>query len=409
VHPDSQFAARAFGWAERARARAFLDWVAGESPPIASIAEVQQLLGRREVLLEYSVGDSSTALWAIGKTRWQHFMLPRRATLRLQVEKLHRGLSDPATAESQSSREAARALYRALIEPAESVLKGADQLIIAADGILTLVPFEALLARDDSGGRVPKGGWLAERFSTAYAVSASSLKHVGSRVGSGGVLLVGDPDFGTAMSGTNGEPPALPRLPHAAEELRSVERLASPRPVRVLSGSQASRDAMLGLPELGTASILHLASHGETDVVEPLRSRIWLAPDSASADPSVLELGQIMSLRLASELVTLSACETGLGRIEGGEGVIGLARGFLIAGSRSVVVSLWKVEDRSTARLMERFYERAFDKGMGKREALSHARRDLLSRAETRSPFHWAPFILIGDPDPLISSRSATR
>ena len=154
--------------------------------------------------------------------------------------------------------------------------------------------------------------------------------------------------------------------------------------------------------ELPDAGVLHLATHGRADENDPARSGLWLAaasaagqPDSTAA-PGFLSVDDILGLRLHAELVTLSACETGLGRLERGEGVMGLTRAFLVAGARNVVVSLWRVNDSSTALLMEGFYGAALDRGQTLEEALASSKRALLGAAETRSPYYWAPFILAG-------------
>jgi CHAT domain-containing protein len=129
---------------------------------------------------------------------------------------------------------------------------------------------------------------------------------------------------------------------------------------------------------------------------EPERSGLWLAPDPGTSTPSRIEVADVTDLKLAAGLVTLSACETGLGRIESGEGVIGLSRAFMGAGAHSVMVSLWPVNDRSTADLMSRFYRRALDGKTSRDDALASAKRALLASADMRAPFHWAPFVLIG-------------
>jgi CHAT domain-containing protein len=153
---------------------------------------------------------------------------------------------------------------------------------------------------------------------------------------------------------------------------------------------------LLALPSLGTARVIHVATHGEANESEPSRSGLWLAAPTDSAAPGFLSVGDIAGLKLSADLVTLSACETGVGRLERGEGVIGLTRAFLASGARGVVVSLWPVNDRSTARLMETFYESLLKKKRGAAESLADARRKLLGEAETRSPFYWAPFVLVG-------------
>jgi CHAT domain-containing protein/Tfp pilus assembly protein PilF len=388
-HPDSGYAAEAFHWAERARARALLDQLAGggEAAQPLTLPEARRLVGPGEALLEYSLGDSSTTLWVITGGAVRTHMLPGRKSLQTRGEVLRRGLADPQRAESRSTLNAARALWRALIEPALPALAGVRHLILSPDGPLQLVPFEALLATDPVEGRPPAAGdWLASRFATSYTFSAGALFALRGEAAGRAVVAVADPSFGDA----------LPALPNTAEEAAVLSALAPPRPYVGLAGAEATRERLLALPELSQAGVLHIATHGVANEVEPDRSGLWLAVE-AGGQPGLLAVPDIRRLRLQAELVTLSACETGLGRLERGEGVVGLTRAFLAAGSKSVVVSLWKVNDRSTARLMRTFYEGLLREKRGRPESLAAARRALLKAPETRAPFYWAPFVLIGE------------
>ena len=166
-----------------------------------------------------------------------------------------------------------------------------------------------------------------------------------------------------------------------------------------LTGDFATRTRLLALPALHEASLIHIATHGEANEAEPERSGLWLAEENGV--PGFLGLGDILGIPLDASLVTLSACETGYGRLERGEGVIGLSRAFLAAGARSVVVSLWKVNDRSTALLMQQFYGPLLQKRAPAAAALAAAKRALLANPETRSPFYWAPFVLVGAYGPI--------
>ena len=405
--PDSGYAARAFEWSERARARAFLDAAAaaGARPrgePTLTLDQVRRgLRSSHEALLEYSVGDSGTSLWVIRRDRWKHFMLPARAALRVRIATLRQGLANPGTADASEIHATERELYRVLIAPAETELAGVDQLVIAADGVLSLIPFEVLLARDAPGERAPPGAYLVERYTISYAPSASALAIRAVAAGGPRIVAVGDPAFGHAP--LQGADPAamaanvaLEALPYTAAELATLAHLAGRRPYLALSGSAATRERLLRLAELPSAGVIHLATHGDVNATEPDRSGLWLAPDSGSAQPSRLEVRDIVKLRLTAGLVVLSACETGMGRLERGEGVIGLARAFLLAGAQCTLVSLWKVNDRSTSLLMERFYRRALDGRTSRAQALAEAKRALLRTEATHSPFFWAPFILIG-------------
>jgi CHAT domain-containing protein len=222
--------------------------------------------------------------------------------------------------------------------------------------------------------------------------------------GPGGLVALGDPAFVPDSSAAEVVVPAagapvLSPLPHTAAEVTALQALAGERPFEALTGAAATRQRLLGLPALERAQVVHFATHGEANLREPQRSGLWLAREETG--PGFLPVRDILGLRLDADLVALSACETGVGRLERGEGVLGLARAFLATGARSVLVSLWKVNDRSTALLMERFYRPLLERGMPRERALAQAKRALLADAETRSPFYWAPFVLVGAGGPL--------
>ena len=390
----------AFAWSERGRARALLDRLAESGAPARPVGldEVRAALDprAREALVAYSVGDSSTSAWVVTAAGWRHHVLPARAALRTRAEVLRRALADPERALSPAALEAARALYRMVVEPLERDLAGARRLIVVPDGPLARVPFEALLAADPRGGAVPRGGWLAERLALDYEPSASALVSRRARPGAGAtadIVVLADPRFGAG-------PPALAPLPSTAAEAAALAALGGTR-VTALTRADATRARLLAVPALARAGVIHLATHGTADEAEPARGGLWLAaPDSAAA-PELLSVADVSRLSLAADLVTLSACESGLGRLERGEGVLGLSRAFLAAGAHSVVVSLWSVNDRSTAALMSTFYRELLAHGAARDRALATARRELLAAPATRSPFYWAPFVLVGDPGPL--------
>jgi CHAT domain-containing protein len=144
--------------------------------------------------------------------------------------------------------------------------------------------------------------------------------------------------------------------------------------------------------------VVHFATHGHIDEEVPVRSGVLLGGDHPGDD--FLTLNEIFGLSLRAELVVLSACRTGRGRLMEGEGIVGMTRGFLFAGARAVLVSLWNVNDRSTADFMERFH-RDFSKGLPAASALRNAKLEFLTSDKPgyRDPGRWAPFILVGAPD----------
>src|SRR5207249_783074 len=155
------------------------------------------------------------------------------------------------------------------------------------------------------------------------------------------------------------------------------------RPFHGMVGAEATRERLLATPGLETASVIHVATHGQADEFESARAGLWLAA-SAEQGPGFLSVADVLRLKLAADLVTLSACETGIGRVARGEGVLGLPRAFLAAGARGVLVSLWKVNDRSTSDLMEAFYRGLLKDRKDGARALAEAKRRMIERPETR-------------------------
>ena len=182
-------------------------------------------------------------------------------------------------------------------------------------------------------------------------------------------------------------------LRFAREEITEAARALGPQSV-TLDGAQASETALKAEP-LGDFRIIHIAAHGVSDAIEPDRAGLVLAPGSANED-GLWQAREIVRSRLNAEAVVLSACETGSGRLQGQEGVMNLARSFLIAGSRSVVASLWSVDDRSTATLMEAFYTH-LKSGSTVSQALREAQRNFIKDyGDKAKPNLWAGFEVIG-------------
>jgi CHAT domain-containing protein len=191
-----------------------------------------------------------------------------------------------------------------------------------------------------------------------------------------GILALGNPDLGDPKMD----------LKFAEEEALAVVQKVPQS--RALVRKEASESA---LRRFGPAfSYLHFATHGEFNADAPLESALLLAKDERT--DGLLTVNKLYSMRLAADLVTLSACETGLGKIASGDDVVGLTRGFLYAGASTVVASLWKVDDRATAALMTRFYDEL--RGGDKREALRAAQ--IATRERFPHPFFWAAFQLTG-------------
>ena len=346
----------------------------------AAVADVQNLLSADAVLIEYLVHDDWTAAFVLLRGEVTAVELPlNRSTLRQLVELFRGTMRRAPSTDDDLWRTPLRRLYRDLIAPLEEagILDNARTLIIAPHAELHYLPFQALLRPGPAGET-----FLIESFDVAYIPSASVLLQVARRSrnspGRGLLALAPEPT----------------RLSHSRDEVERISR--GQRPAQVLVGRDATEDRFTELAP-GRA-ILHLATFGELNSRNPLFSYVRLTPDGAS--DGRLEVHEVFGLRLAAALVVLSACETGLATglrqdVPPGDDWVGLVQDFLTAGAQNVVASLWSVEDRATAQLMEKFYA-GLRAGRSKSAALAEAQRELLRESTHAHPFYWAAFVSTG-------------
>ncbi|NES01257.1 MAG: CHAT domain-containing protein, partial [Symploca sp. SIO1B1] len=278
-------------------------------------------------------------------------------------------------------------LHQLLIEPiAELLPKNPNEhVIFIPQGELFLVPFPAL---QDNFGK-----YLIEKHTILTAPSIQVLnltRKQRNRIGDEGsqALVVGNPTM-PAVSISPGKPPQqLSSLPGAEREAKAIAPLLNTQP---LIGKQATETKIK--QQLGKASIIHLATHGLLDEIRGLGSAIALTP--SEQDDGLLTAEEILDLQLNAQLLVLSACDTGRGRITG-DGVVGLSRSFISAGVPSVIVSLWQVPDGPTASLMTQFYQ-SLSSNPDKAQALRSAM--LATMKQHPDPKDWAAFTLIGEAD----------
>jgi len=347
-----------------------------------------ELAGKDGAVITYALGPARSVAWVITAAGTQVVSLPPRAEVLQHVDAFRRLASKPVSALTAAREQAAVSaagaqLHRLLIAPLEKALTGKRSLVIVPDGALSYVPFEAI-------------GGLIETHRIAYAPSASIAGALRKPAASAErtLLAMGDP----LLPGAAAMAPVLERgysfapLPNARAEVQSIGRLF-PGGTTFL-GERASEERMKK-EELSSYRYLHFAAHGYFDGANPARSGIVLAP--GGSDDGFLQAREISKFDLRADLVTLSACQSGLGRVLDGEGVQGLSRAFFLAGARSVVVSLWNVNDAAASELMRRFYS-GLKAGLPKDEALRAAKLALRKEPRWRHPYYWAPFVLQGDP-----------
>lgn len=429
---------------ERSRARSLLDLVSQldltrrpeDEPTEAGLAkprkleEIRGALDRDTGLLVFALGPQRSFVWLVGadKARWG--ILPSRMQIQQQVQSLVKALRSPPDAlfQEESLDFELENLGEMLLGPLGLDSTSAPlphRLVVIPDGPLHYLPFEAL--------RYGKR-YLQEDHEVVLLPSASVLVALRERRAAqpvppppGLLAVLADPVFEpdddrldaeakeraqTAASGEGVALESLSRLRESANEADSVLSWVSEAPSTCRWDKRcfgASRDAMLS-GRLEDFRLVHLATHAVLDDDSPERSRVVLSQfdQNGGIRPGAVYSYEIAGLELNADLVVLSACETALGEEIRGEGLVGFPQSFFEAGADRVLVTLWNVDDRATAKLMKRFYDGLLGEGLSPGEALRRAQAALRDVDGYVAPYYWAPFILIGDWAPLPSTLRAS-
>jgi CHAT domain-containing protein/Tfp pilus assembly protein PilF len=380
-------------------------------PEPSQLESVQSdLLDDRTAIVEYFLGEETSFGLVINNIRAEIFPLPCREVVVNMLRAYLKILSEPPTGSFRGGP-AARRLYDVFFAPADDLLPSAiENLIIIPDGILYYLPFETLVSPGERESNA--GKYLIQRFAMAYAPSCSSLFALMKREKEDSkplsFLAFGSPSLDTSPAGNHD--PLLPcgvteelyinqgfkmvPLPHSCKEARKIARLFDRDHRRVLLRSEASEEAIKNLP-LQDYTIIHFACHGFLDEQSPFRSALVLSQDKNSQEDGFLQVREIYNLRVAAEMVVLSACQTAKGPMESVEGILGLPRIFFYTGARTVLTSLWRIQDNTTARFMTRFYQNLVS-GHPKAHALRLAKLEMI-QSRLSHPYFWAAYVLNGD------------
>ena len=274
--------------------------------------------------------------------------------------------------------------YKNFIAPVADQLQGSTEIVIVPDRSLYRVPFGALI---DENGK-----YLSDTFRIRYVPSLTVLKLIQDSPANyhsqAGALVVGDPDVGTVMF--KGVIQPISRLPCAKMEAEMIGELLHVQP---LTERQATKETVL--KKMKSASLIHIAAHGDAE-----RGDIALAPDrhvtrTPREEHYLLTMADVSKVQLRAKLVVLSCCHSGRGHIKA-EGIVGIARAFLASGARSVLVSLWAVDDDATMQLMKWFYE-SLVCGKSASKSLHEAMKLMRENPKYSEVRQWAPFMLVGD------------
>ena len=287
-----------------------------------------------------------------------------------QVRKQNKG--------GQKDQPPLKVLYKVIIAPVADRLEGSE-IIVVPDRSLYRVPFPALMNE--------KGEFLAEKIRIRYTPSLTTLKLIQDSPADyhseTGVLIVGDPDVSTVKH--QGRQISFPRLPFANREAQMIGDLLNVHP---LTGKEATKQTVL--QRIHSVGLIHIAAHGDAD-----RGNIALAPSKREKDDFLLTMSDISKVQLRAKLVVLSCCHSGKGHIKA-EGAVGIARAFLGSGARSVLASLWAVDDEATMQFVKQFYEHLVD-GKSASESLHETGKWMRTNPKYSEVRKWAPFMLIGD------------
>jgi CHAT domain-containing protein len=404
---------------------------AGAAPRVRSLAEIRRdVLGADTVLLEYALGEERSYLWVVSADSLSVHTLPGRRAVESAARSLHELLTVGPSGGSAAGpgAPANRNLSELLLAPAAAAL-GEKRLLLVPDGALHYVPFAAL-----SDPRRP-GSPLILRHEIVSVPSASviaALRQANSarRPPSRRLAVFADPVFDaedprlpesfrrtsprrpespvrggeiamTRSAAAVGLPDRLPRLAFTRREARAILDLVPVEERFEALDFDVTRDAVRD-SSLSEYRFLHFATHGFFNARQPELSGIVLSLVDANGHPrdGFLTATDIVDLRLPADVVVLSACRTALGKDIHGEGLVGITRAFFSAGARSVVASLWTVDDVATAELMKRFYAEML--GPERRRPAAALRAAQASMAQTRrwtAPYYWAGFLLQGEWD----------
>ncbi len=420
-----------------------------QSPRLATLTQPDQLRAEdiRSVvrdndtaLLEFTLGNERSYLWVVKTNSVVSYELPPRATIEALARKVYRlltarqamaGESVPdETKLKESDAEywtQAKALSTMVLGPAADKLNS-NRLLIVSDGFLRYIPFEALPKPDQSSASLDPLFLDHEIVGLPSALILAALRSDKSSAEAPTkmIAVIADPVFEkddprvslarkeTGSATENGDEAYLAssmrdfdegegksvirRLPSTVREVQAIVATTSRDETMVASGFAAAKDRIAG-DELKDYRIIHFATHGLLNNESPELSGIVLSlvDDHGEKQPGFLRLNDIYGMTLSADLVVLSACRTGLGRNIQGEGMVGLTSGFMYAGAKSVIASLWKVDDDATAELMGHFYTALFKDGLTPAAALNAAKREMWKQPRWRAPFYWAAFTLQGE------------
>jgi CHAT domain-containing protein len=423
-------------------------------PQPLELSQIQQQLDKDTLLLEYSLGEEHSYLWAVTPTSITSYELPKRADIEAVAKNFYQSLKNPASSlysrgainvdpARQSTMQPGVKLSQLILSPVASRL-GQKRLVIVADGSLQFIPFAALPDLTAQGTSLPakvKQDKLPSQESSKVNYQPLLIQHEIINLPSVTTLatqrqafkgrkhapktlailanpvfdsndtrftqknIVNNLDIGDQIkasqlkrAASNLNHGSWGPLPGTAAEAQGIIKLVPANETLQAFDFDANYNWATS-KQLSQYRFLHFATHGFADPNNPELSGIVLSlvDKAGKSIDGYLQLGDIFNLNFPADLVVLSACETGLGKDVTGEGLVGLTRGLMYAGAERVAVSLWQVNDNSTAALMQEFYKQMLQQGKSPNIALREAQKALWQQDKWHNPYFWAAFTLQGE------------
>jgi CHAT domain-containing protein len=388
--------------------------------------------------LEYSLGDERSYLWVVANDSLTTYQLPKRAEIQNIAKQVYESLTARSISKSietpmdrqrriawadEQFQKSATELSKMILAPATQAL-GTKRIVVVADGILQYIPFAALanpksavaeplvvqheivvlpsastlaIQRRNLTNRKPAPQMLAVLADPVFTTSDPRVPKTTLLIRQQNAAAVGDTRRIEHLSGPLGQL-SIQRLPFTREEADQILAVAPAATNLKAVGFRANRSLAMS-NELSNFRYVHFATHGYVDSARPDLSAIVLSLVDQQGNPrdGFLRSHDIFNLKLPAELVVLSACETGLGKDVKGEGLVGLTRGFMYAGARRVIVSLWNVNDKATASLMQRVYAGVLKNNKTPAASLRAAQIEMWRQKQWHSPYYWAGFVMQGE------------
>jgi len=371
--------------------------------PIVTIDNYKKVLNENETSISYYLGSKNVLALTVTNTESKLYNLGKSTEIEESIKAYLTLLKDRS--EKSKYETAAKEIYNILVKPLD--IKDDESLTLVCDNILNLIPFGALIKEDER--------YLFESNIISYQYSATTRSLKKKQSSSKTKMLAMAPIFEEENTSKNVQFASLYEadifrdelgpLLQSENELNNIEKNIGGKFLYRESATEKQFKK-----EAPHASIIHLATHGFANQDKADNSRLYFNQANDTIEDGMLNAYEIVNMDINADLVTLSACNTGSGKVKSGEGIASLGRAFAYAGAPNQLLSLWSVNDRSTTQLMTNYYNN-LTKGESKSEALRSAQLEYLKTAPEimRHPYYWAGFVYYGDDQPLLLSNNSTR